>query len=146
MALHQASGRARLGLALTALTAACWATLPIALKLTLEVLDPITLTWFRFLVAALPEGQVTREFGEEADQVEWVRPAVALERWEAGEMAIMPPTLISLAEVGEYATVADAMAASASRTIFPVQPHAVTEDDKVYLVLPGDPAYRAPTP
>jgi 8-oxo-dGTP pyrophosphatase MutT (NUDIX family) len=99
----------------------------------------------RFLVAALPEGQVTREFGEEADQVEWVRPTVAIERWEAGEMAIMPPTLISLAEVGEYPTVAAAMAASADRTIFPVQPHAVTEDEKVYLVLPGDPAYRAPT-
>ncbi len=56
MALHQASGRTRLGLLLSALTAACWATLPIALKLTLEVLDPITLTWFRFLVAALLTG------------------------------------------------------------------------------------------
>jgi drug/metabolite transporter (DMT)-like permease len=56
MALHQASGRTSLGLALSALTAACWATLPIALKLTLEVLDPITLTWFRFLVAALLTG------------------------------------------------------------------------------------------
>lgn len=56
MALHQASGHTRLGLLLSALTAACWATLPIALKLTLEVLDPITLTWFRFLVAALLTG------------------------------------------------------------------------------------------
>lgn len=56
MALHQASGRASLGFALSALTAACWATLPVALKLTLEVLDPITLTWFRFLVAALLTG------------------------------------------------------------------------------------------
>lgn len=56
MALHQASGRASLGFALSALTAACWATLPVALKLTLAVLDPITLTWFRFLVAALLTG------------------------------------------------------------------------------------------
>lgn len=56
MSRHQASGRTSLGLALSALTAACWATLPIALKLTLEVLDPITLTWFRFLVAALLTG------------------------------------------------------------------------------------------
>ncbi|MFZ5655759.1 MAG: DMT family transporter [Pseudomonadota bacterium] len=56
MALHQASGRSSLGFALSALTAACWATLPIALKLTLEVLDPITLTWFRFLVAAALTG------------------------------------------------------------------------------------------
>ncbi|MFC3550778.1 DMT family transporter [Lysobacter cavernae] len=52
MTLHRASGHWRLGLLLTVITALCWATLPIALKLVLEVLDPITLTWFRFLVAA----------------------------------------------------------------------------------------------
>lgn len=52
MALHQASGRWKLGLLLALVTAACWATLPVALKITLEQIDPITLTWFRFLVAA----------------------------------------------------------------------------------------------
>ena len=51
MALHQASGRWRLGLLLALVTASCWATLPVALKITLEQLDPITLTWFRFVVA-----------------------------------------------------------------------------------------------
>lgn len=54
--LHQASGQWRFGLLLSLATAACWATLPIALKLVLDVLDPITLTWFRFLVAALLTG------------------------------------------------------------------------------------------
>src|SRR6187549_3394765 len=53
MALHQASGRWRLGLSMALLTALSWATLPVALKITLEQLDPYTLTWFRFLVAAL---------------------------------------------------------------------------------------------
>jgi len=53
MALHQASGRWRLGLAMAMVTALSWATLPVALKITLEQLDPYTLTWFRFLVAAL---------------------------------------------------------------------------------------------
>jgi drug/metabolite transporter (DMT)-like permease len=38
---------------LAVLAASFWATLPIALKVALEVLDPWTLTWFRFLVAAL---------------------------------------------------------------------------------------------
>ena len=56
MALHASSGRWRLGLALALLTAACWSTLPVALKLTLEQVDAITLTWFRFLVAALALG------------------------------------------------------------------------------------------
>ena len=53
MALHQASGRWRLGLAMALITAFSWATLPVALKITLEQLDPYTLTWFRFLVAAV---------------------------------------------------------------------------------------------
>jgi drug/metabolite transporter (DMT)-like permease len=51
MPLHRTSGRWRLGLGLTLATALFWATLPIALKVCLELLDPITLTWFRFVVA-----------------------------------------------------------------------------------------------
>ena len=53
MALHQASGRWQLGLLLALTTAACWSTLPVALKIMLEELDPFTLTWFRFVIAAL---------------------------------------------------------------------------------------------
>ena len=53
MTLHRASGHWRLGLSLTLFTALCWATLPVVLKIVLNVLDPITLTWFRFLVAAV---------------------------------------------------------------------------------------------
>jgi len=56
MALHESSGRWRLGLLLALVTATCWATLPVALKLTLEQVDAITLTWFRFLVAAVVMG------------------------------------------------------------------------------------------
>ena len=51
--LHQASGQWKLGLLLAVVTALCWATLPLVLKMTLTVMDPITLTWFRFLFAAV---------------------------------------------------------------------------------------------
>jgi drug/metabolite transporter (DMT)-like permease len=64
MALHQASGRWKLGLAMAMLTALSWATLPVALKITLEQLDPYTLTWFRFLVAALAMGAFVAARGE----------------------------------------------------------------------------------
>ncbi len=53
MAMHQASGHWQRGLMLALVTAGCWATLPVALKISLETLDPYTLTWFRFLIAAL---------------------------------------------------------------------------------------------
>ena len=52
MALHQTTGRWRLGLTLALTTAALWATLPVALKIALETIDPWTLTWARFAVAA----------------------------------------------------------------------------------------------
>jgi drug/metabolite transporter (DMT)-like permease len=52
MSLHQASGRWRYGLLLALITAACWATLPVALKIALQQLDAYTLTWFRVVFAA----------------------------------------------------------------------------------------------
>ena len=56
MPLHQPSGRWRLGLLLAVVTAAFWATLPVALKVALERIDPYTLTWARFAFAALVLG------------------------------------------------------------------------------------------
>jgi drug/metabolite transporter (DMT)-like permease len=44
------------GFALALVTATAWGLLPLALKITLEVLDPYTITWVRFLTAALVLG------------------------------------------------------------------------------------------
>ncbi|AKG23415.1 DMT family transporter [Calothrix sp. 336/3] len=49
--MHQTSGNWRLGLALSLLTVFLWGILPIALSVTLRVLDTYTLVWFRFLAA-----------------------------------------------------------------------------------------------
>jgi drug/metabolite transporter (DMT)-like permease len=51
MSVSTTSGRWRLGLSLALLTCLFWATLPAALKISLEVLEPLTLTWFRFFCA-----------------------------------------------------------------------------------------------
>ena len=51
MTLHQTSGNWRLGLGLALLTTFLWGVLPLLLKITLQVLDPYTVTWFRFLIA-----------------------------------------------------------------------------------------------
>jgi drug/metabolite transporter (DMT)-like permease len=49
---HQPSGRAALGLALATTTMLLWGVLPLALEAALTWVDPMTLTWFRFLAAA----------------------------------------------------------------------------------------------
>jgi len=52
MSIHVTTGRWRLGLALSLVTAFLWGVLPIALKGLLESMDAFTITWYRFLVAA----------------------------------------------------------------------------------------------
>ena len=49
--MHISSGRWVYGLSLTLLTALLWGILPIKLKQVLQVMDPITVTWFRLTVA-----------------------------------------------------------------------------------------------
>lgn len=53
MALHRPTGHWRLGLLLALATAVLWATLPVALQIALQRIDPWTLTWARFVFAAL---------------------------------------------------------------------------------------------
>ena len=49
---HTVSGRWKLGLGLAAITAVQFGTIPIILHLLLKKLDPITLSWYRFTIAA----------------------------------------------------------------------------------------------
>lgn len=49
--MHISSGRRRYGLFLALLTCLLWGILPIKLKQVLEVMDPLTVTWFRLLVS-----------------------------------------------------------------------------------------------
>lgn len=58
MPLHQPSGRRGLGLALAATTMLLWGVLPLALGAALDVLDPVTLTAFRFATSALALGAI----------------------------------------------------------------------------------------
>ncbi|KAB8331108.1 DMT family transporter [Scytonema tolypothrichoides VB-61278] len=49
--MHTTSGRWRLGLALSLVAVFLWGILPIALAVTLQVLDVYTIVWFRFLIS-----------------------------------------------------------------------------------------------
>jgi drug/metabolite transporter (DMT)-like permease len=51
--MHTSSGRWAYGLLLTLLTAFLWGILPIKLKEVLQVMDPVTVTWYRLLVSGV---------------------------------------------------------------------------------------------
>ena len=54
--MHRTTGRWRLGLLLSLATVSMWGILPIVLKLLLAHMDAVTITWYRFLIAALVVG------------------------------------------------------------------------------------------
>ena len=93
----------------------------------------------RFFVAALPEDATPAHYEGEADRGEWVRPADAVTRHASGEMGMLPPTVFTLAELTEYARVADVLAAH--REIHRVLPKILVDGDDVLLLLPGEPGY-----
>ncbi|MEV4311171.1 NUDIX hydrolase [Actinocrispum sp. NPDC049592] len=93
----------------------------------------------KFFIAALPEGQRADGSTSEADHAEWRRPTDAIALWKAGERGLLPPTWMTLADLAEMPTVADAMAAD--RTISKIIPKVIREGHILRPVLPGDPAY-----
>jgi 8-oxo-dGTP pyrophosphatase MutT (NUDIX family) len=77
-----------------------------------------------FFLARLPERQMTRNVGGEADVETWLRPS------RRHDLPMLPPTRITLSQVSSYDTVDDLVAASAQRdAAYPVVPR---------LELPGE--------
>lgn len=73
-----------------------------------------------FFVAVQPEGQQARLLTTEAESARWSRPADLLAEYDAGALALMPPTLAMLTDLAAAGTAARAMAQR--RTIVPVLP------------------------
>ena len=93
----------------------------------------------RFFVAALPDGQRVGEMSREADHASWMPLTEVLTRVEAGDAAMMPPTVITCREVAEH-TAATVLAAAAERTIRTIEPRLVEVDGDLFLETDlGDP-------
>jgi 8-oxo-dGTP pyrophosphatase MutT (NUDIX family) len=58
----------------------------------------------RFFLARAPEGQAYAHDDAELIDSEWVRPADALARHRAGDFAMIGPTIVSLQDIGRFAT------------------------------------------
>lgn len=65
----------------------------------------------RFFLARAPEGQAYVHDDDELIGSEWVRPGDALARCEAGDFAMIYPTIASLESIGGFATADELLAA-----------------------------------
>lgn len=89
-----------------------------------------------FFVAALPAGQVTRDVSGEADHTMWIRPADAVARAASGEVRMLPPTLVTLREIGACPDLDAVWAAAAARTpAAPVMPRLDLTGDQPRFTL-----------
>ena len=98
----------------------------------------------RFFVAALPGAQLTRAIVGEADASAWRTPAAALDEVSRGERAMMPPTSITLEEVGAHRTVAGVLAAAEHRVPGPIQPELFRDESGPVARLPDGREMRLP--
>ena len=92
-------------------------------------------TWF--FAAALPDGQLAglAAVGPgESDSGTWWRPSAALEAARAGEITLLPPTAVTLAELAAHADIAGVLAER--RVITPLMPTVVVEEERTWLAMP----------
>ncbi|MFC8141686.1 NUDIX hydrolase [Streptomyces paradoxus] len=92
-------------------------------------------TWF--FVAALPEGQRTRNASTEADRTVWIAPREAADGYDKGELLMMPPTIATLRQLTAYGTAARALDAAPRRDLTPVLATARLVDGEIVLSWPG---------
>ena len=92
-------------------------------------------TWF--FVAALPEGQRTRNASTEADRTVWIAPGEAAAGYDKGELLMMPPTIATLRQLTAYENAAQALAAAPGRDLTPVLATARLVDGEIVLSWPG---------
>ncbi|GGL89512.1 hypothetical protein GCM10010129_36650 [Streptomyces fumigatiscleroticus] len=90
-----------------------------------------------FFVAALPEGQRTRNASTEADRTVWIPPAEAAAGYDRGELLMMPPTIATLRQLTPYASAAQALAVAPGRDLTPVLATARLEGGEIVLSWPG---------
>jgi len=70
----------------------------------------------------------------ESDSGTWWRPSAALEAARAGEITLLPPTAVTLAELAAYQDIAGVLAER--RVITPLMPTVVVEDERAWLAMP----------
>ena len=91
-------------------------------------------TWF--LTARLPDGQQADDESSETDLAGWADPAVLLDRFAAGSVDLLPPTVVAL----------ESVAAATSAAAFVAQEVKVEPVLPVLVAVGGDVAVRCELP
>jgi hypothetical protein len=95
----------------------------------------------RFFVAVAPEGQTGAHDESETMASFWAAPRAVLERFDAGEVQLAPPTHRTLEILSASKTAQAAIEQAKRFTLEPICPRLVKHEDTMALTLPGDPEH-----
>ena len=98
----------------------------------------------RFFLAAVPPAQEAQVDDFEMTEARWLTPRAALTQYRAHEIDMVPPQLISLLHLMQYAGVAQAMADARARGPALIAPQPLETGESRILCYPGDPDHPEP--
>ncbi|HEY8380478.1 MAG TPA: hypothetical protein VIK91_28545 [Nannocystis sp.] len=93
----------------------------------------------RFFLARLPEGCEICIDEREMTEAIWLSPAEALERFRAGRLPMVFPTVSTVESLVPFATVTEALEAFRDRPVTPILPRLVRTPDGVTIVIDQPP-------
>jgi 8-oxo-dGTP pyrophosphatase MutT (NUDIX family) len=97
-------------------------------------------TWF--FMAVLPADASVQVDGEEMVDAVWISPRHAVNEHKAGRLRLPPPTVVSLLDVAQSETTAEAIAKADDRRAPYFYPKILDEDpENVVMLYPGDAGY-----
>ncbi|HMM50643.1 MAG TPA: NUDIX hydrolase [Burkholderiaceae bacterium] len=92
----------------------------------------------RFFAAALPGGQQARHDEHEATDSVWLTPREAIERYRRREIVLAPAQIMTLAQVGRRASVAEVLEEARRRPPPVIEPESFEAEGVRTAVYPGD--------
>lgn len=83
----------------------------------------------RFFVAALPDGAHAQDVTSESLHASWVSVAGALADARSGLRRLLPPTIMTLASLESFTSVADVLAAAPARSLAAIRPEITVDQE-----------------
>jgi 8-oxo-dGTP pyrophosphatase MutT (NUDIX family) len=90
----------------------------------------------RFFVGALPDSAEAQDVTSESSEASWVPVGTAIEQAQRGERKMLPPTMMTLASLLPFGSVAEVVASSDTRSLEPVRPKLRVDGESVAVELP----------
>lgn len=97
-------------------------------------------TWF--FLSAQPVGEIVVD-NEEIDAYRWVAPQDVIEEHIAGQVKMLPPTLVTLTELAACNDASAAATFYAQRSVPFIEPRMATAGDRICMLYAGDAGYDA---